>query len=600
MKKVISFLMAALICCSLFSVNCFAADEAVTAFSVGTIEDKNHGAQLCVEWYEGADAMYLFVPESINLEQANVYFTANSDVYADGVEITSGSSAAFLADKSEVTVTSGNASYKLKIIAISDVSTVFIETESGSLDYVHADKENKENGEITIIGADGNVECDGELEYIKGRGNSTWGLDKKPYNIKLDKKANLFGMGKSKKWSLLANYADASLLRNSLAFTAAENAGMAYTPKFEPVDVYINGEYMGAYLLTTRVEVDETRVNIDNLEDLNEDANPDVEDIEALPRGGVYGSYSGYLEGTRKWIEIPNNPEDITGGYILELELPGRYADEVSGFVTLNSQPVIFKSPEFASQNETVYIASYYQLFEDAVYGNKGIDAIGEYCNIDSLVDAYVFNEWVANHDAGLTSTYLYKPAGDTLYAGPVWDFDRAFGNCDVIRYGIDYNQPSQWTVYKSLLRNNVIMGDPEVKQIPTFFNLLSKNSDFIALCEQKWISTYKNAFTAAVEYITTDYAETIESSTVANAIRWNAYGTTDIGAIKAEYAKDVKTVADFADAKTTFINTNIGTVATYETEDRGFFGGLVDEISILAGDLIEKAILFLGLENII
>ena len=600
MKKVISLLMVALICCSFFSINAFAADEAITDFSVGVIEDKKHGAQLCVEWYEGADSMYLFVPESINLAEANVYFTADSDVYADGMKITNGSSAAFLADKSEVTVTSGNASYNLKIIAISDVSTVFIETESGNLDYVHADKENKESGEITIIGADGKVECDGELEYIKGRGNSTWGLDKKPYNIKLDKKANLFGMGKSKKWSLLANYADASLLRNSLAFTAAENAGMAYTPKFEPVDVYINGEYMGAYLLTTRVEVDETRVDIDNLEDLNEDANPDVEDIEALPRGGVYGSYSGYLEGTRKWVEIPNDPEDITGGYILELELPGRYADEVSGFVTQNSQPVIFKSPEFASQNETIYIASYYQLFEDAVYGNKGINAIGEYCNVDSLVDAYVFNEWVANHDAGLTSTYLYKPAGDTLYAGPVWDFDRAFGNCDVIRYGIDYNQPSQWTVYRSVLRSNVLFADPEIKQIPTFFNLLSKNSDFIALCKQKWNTIYKNAFDAAVEYVTTDYAAKIETSAVANAIRWNTYGTTDVEAIRIAYAKEVGKVADFADAKTAFINANIGTVATYEAEDRGFFGGIVDKISILAGDLIEKAIVFLGFENIL
>ncbi len=600
MKKIISLLMAALICCSFFSINAFAADEAITAFSVGTIEDKDHGAQLCVEWYEGSDAMYLFVPESISLADAKVYFDASGDVYADGVKITNGSSAAFLADKSEVTITSGNATCKVRIISISDVSTVFIETESGSLDYVHENKENKEKGEITIIGTDGNVECDGELDYIKGRGNSTWGLDKKPYNIKLEKKANLFGMGKSKKWSLLANYADASLLRNSLAFTAAENAGMAYTPKFEPVDVYINGEYMGAYLLTTRVEVDETRVDIDNLEDLNEEANPDVEDIEALPRGGVYGSYSGYLEGTRKWIDIPNDPEDITGGYIIEMELPGRYADEISGFVTENSQPVIFKSPEFASENEVIYMASYYQLFEDAVYGNKGINAIGEYCNIDSLVNAYVFNEWVANHDAGLTSTYFYKPVDDTLYAGPVWDFDRGFGNCDVIRYGLDFNKPSQWTIYRSVLRNNVLLADPEIKQIPTFFNLLSKNADFIALCKQKWDSLFEKVFNAAVEYITTDYAAAVESSAVANAIRWNTYGTTDVAAIKAAYAADVKKVADFASAKTAFIDANIGTVATYETEGKGFFDGLVDKVSIFAGDLVEKAILFFGLENIL
>ena len=85
MKKIISLLMATLICFSFFSVGGFAADEAITAFSVGTIEDKDHGAQLCVEWYKGSDAMYLFVPESINLAEAKICYTADSDVYVDGV-----------------------------------------------------------------------------------------------------------------------------------------------------------------------------------------------------------------------------------------------------------------------------------------------------------------------------------------------------------------------------------------------------------------------------------------------------------------------------------------------------------------------------------
>lgn len=595
MKKIISALLAIVIAFSFCSLTGFAADEAISAFSVGTLEEKEHGAQLSVDWYKTENGIYLFVPRSVDLSLAKVYFTANGDVYADGEKITNGSSAAFLDGKTEVTLTSGSASYKVKIVAISDVSSVFIETESGSLDSVHADKEYKEKGEITVIGADGNVEYGGELDYIKGRGNTTWGLDKKPYNIKLEGKANLFGMGKSKKWSLLANRADVSLIRNSLAFTAAESAGLAYTPKYEPVDVYINGEYKGAYILTTRIEVDKTRVNIDNLEDLNEDANPDI-DIEALPRGGVYGRYSGYLEGTRKWVEIPNNPEDITGGYIIEMELPGRYDDEISGFVTKNSQAVIFKSPEYASQDEVIYMSSYYQLFENAVFANESLDAIGKYCNVESLVDSYVFNEWVANHDAGLTSSYLYKPANDTLYAGPVWDFDRAFGNCDVIRYGLDYNKPAQWTVCHSHLRSITLWGDADADKIPTFYNLLAKNEDFIKLCKDKWNTVYKNAFTASVEEITSDYAKTIESSAVADAIRWNTFKTEDVEAIKAAYAAEVKEIADFAQAKTAFIDANIGTVAVRENEESTSFW---DKLGIFGGNLVEKIILLFGLENI-
>ena len=596
MKKIISALLAFIIAFSFCGVTGFAADEAISAFSVGTVEEKEHGAQLSVDWYKSKNGIYMFIPQSVNLAEAKIYFTASDDVYADGVRITSGSSAAFLDGKSEVTLTSGNASYKVKIVAISDVSSVFIETESGSLDSVHADKEYKEKGEITVIGADGNVEYDGELDYIKGRGNTTWGLDKKPYNLKLEEKANLFGMGKSKKWSLLANRADVSLLRNSLAFTAAENAGLSYTPKFEPVDVYINGEYKGAYIITTRVETDKTRVNIDNLEDLNEEANPDV-DIEALPRGGVYGKYSGYLEGTRKWVEIPNNPEDITGGYIIEMELPGRYDDEISGFVTKNSQSVIFKSPEYASEDEVIYVASYYQLFENAVFAKDGLDAVGKYCNIESLVDSYVFNEWVANHDAGLTSTYFYKPANDTLYAGPVWDFDKSFGNCDVIRYGLNYNKPAQWTVCHSHLRTVTLWGGADADKIPTFYNHLAKNADFVKLCKDKWNSVFESAFTSAAEYITGEYAEKLESSVVADAIRWNTFGTDDVNKIKSAYAAEVKEIADFVQAKTAFIDANIGTVAVRENEETTSFG---DKISIIFGNFIEKLILLFGLENII
>ena len=67
----------------------------------------------------------------------------------------------------------------------------------------------------------------------------------------------------------------------------------------------------------------------------------------------------------------------------------GRYDDEISGFVTKNSQSVIFKSPEYASEDEVIYIASYYQLFENAVFAKDGLDAVGKYCNIESLVDSY-------------------------------------------------------------------------------------------------------------------------------------------------------------------------------------------------------------------
>lgn len=595
MKKIIALVLALILSFSVLSVSSFAADAAgITSFSIKNITDSENDADIVVNWFASNSKYYLFVPAAMSLDEAVIDFAAFADVYCGETKLTDGDSAAFLKDKQQVTLTCDGASYDVVIFSESKVASVFIETESGSLDAVHADKEHKEKGKITIINTDGETECAGLLDYIKGRGNSTWGMPKKPYNIKLEEKENLFGMGKSKKWSLIANYADTSLLRNSLAYLAAENAGVPYTPKFTPVDVYINGNYEGAYLLTTRVEVDKTRVNIQNLEDENEEANPDV-DIEALPRGGVYGSTSGYLENTKKWIEIPNNPKDITGGYIIETELPSRYDEEISGFVTENSQAIILKSPEYASKEQIEYISGWYQNFENAVYGNKGLAEIAKYCNVESLVDVYLLNEWYANHDAGLTSTYLYKPVNDTLYAGPVWDYDRAFGNCDRIRFGIDYNKPEQWTVCHSRLYGVTILGAGDTSDIPTFYNHITKNQQFIDMCKEKWNGVIKSAVGEAAEYITTEYAENAEGSAVANAIRWNTYGTSDIAEIKTKYAADVKKVADFAQAKADYITANIGVIAEREVET-----DFEDKFNIFFSNVLEKLVRIFRLENLI
>ena len=105
-----------------------------------------------------------------------------------------------------------------------------------------------------------------DMEYIRGRGNSTWTVSKKPYKIKLDKKADLFGMGKNKHWVLIANYYDNSLVRNRLTYYLGRKLGMEYTPECVPVDVIMNHEYLGSYLLCEQIRLDENRVDENNLE----------------------------------------------------------------------------------------------------------------------------------------------------------------------------------------------------------------------------------------------------------------------------------------------------------------------------------------------
>lgn len=100
---------------------------------------------------------------------------------------------------------------------------------------------------------------DGKIE-IKGRGNSTWGMPKKPYKIKLDKSTNLMEMGKNKHWVLLANYSDTSLMRNTLAYNLSGQLGM---PQMDTtwVDVVLNGKYVGNYQFCEQIRVDKNRVN---------------------------------------------------------------------------------------------------------------------------------------------------------------------------------------------------------------------------------------------------------------------------------------------------------------------------------------------------
>lgn len=603
MKKILTILMSIIVSCSFALLTAFAADsEGISEFSVGTRSDKEIGAQLEIEWFksETDGNMYLFLPEYSDLNSANIYFTASDDVCLGETKLNSGDSAAVLADKSDFVLTCAGESYNVKVIKESGVSAVFIETDSGNLDAVHADKEHKEEGQITIINSNGEIECDGELEYIKGRGNSTWGMAKKPYNIKLEEKKNLFGMGKSKKWSLLANYEDLSLVRNALAYTAAQNAGLPYTPEFEAVDVYINNEYQGAYLLTTRVEVDDTRVDITDLEKANEEENENV-DFDTLSIGGTYGTFSGYIEGSKKWVEIENNPEKITGGYILENELPSRYCDEISGFVTEGSQAVVVKAPEYASKAQVDYISNYYQQFEDVIRSESSTQAdVAKLCDVDSLVRVYLINEWTANHDAGITSSYFYKPVDDVLYAGPIWDFDGAFPTVSKSRFGIDYSNPNTWTAAHSRLYAITYFGAGNTtNDSPTYLSSLAKKQWFADRAKEEWNSGMKAATQQATEYIGTEYYKHIEGSAVNNAIRWNHFGTTDIASIKSSFAAQVKKVTDFSTAKSDFISSNIGTVAQPRSEKTSW-DNVKDSFNIFINDVFEDILVLFGLINVI
>ncbi len=520
-----------------------------------------------VSWWETSGQYFIFLPADAATDTIKLNFTASGDVTLDGKAVTSGDAVDFTAGKS-YTLACGEKSYTLFVIKSESVPSLHITTESGSMDAVHADKSHKEAAVITIVADGETVMEDTELDYIKGRGNSTWAMKKKPYNIKFADKTDLFGMGKAKKWSLLANHSDKTFIRNTVAFDIADSTGIDFVSKSIAVDLFINGEYYGNYLLCESVEVGGTRVDINDLEGDTEDVN--TKDLDGYSLGGDRQSdYKKLAGGTKKWVNIPNNPENITGGYLLEFDLPNRYVDEVSGFVTTRNQAVVLKSPEYASEAQVKYISVLYQEFEDAVYSADGYNSKGkhytEYIDVDSFVTMYVFQEYAKNLDSGTTSFYIYKDKdSDVFVAAPAWDYDYAFGN-SYEAYDSNISYPSGWWAaglyYKSA---------NDAKYLSTLNAALFKHDDFYALAAEKWNGTFapllNDTYFAEIE----GYAEKMTPSAVMNAIRWDYFKTTDAGTAASEYKKQISGVLlKFMKERKAFLNEGFA-----ENSARVFFDG--------------------------
>ena len=348
----------------------------------------------------------------------------------------------------------------------SKLPVVYIDTGGQEIvskeEYIDATIKIQGNAEYS----DSGVLYEGATE-IRGRGNSTWGLPKKPYRLKLDKKTNVFGMGKSKHWVMLANYLDESLMRNTLAYDLSGEMGMEHLSTVW-VDVVMNGEYVGNYQFCENIRVDEDRVEIIDWESFAEDSAALIAKAEGMD-DDTAGDLETYMaEESMQWItdhtftfngttynlstyesdfltlieedyghtleSIDDLSSLITGGYILELD---EYYDEVSKFTTNSGQPMMFKNPEFVATNSDMmsYVQTYVQAFEDAVqaddytaeYEGENVH-YSELYDFDELIDYWLVTEIFFNEEINKKSTYMYKDVDGLMIMGPIWDMDWSAG----------------------------------------------------------------------------------------------------------------------------------------------------------------------------
>ena len=580
-KKASALLMTAVIAASCMTTAAFADDgdsaaqtklPSLWADGNPNIDSADENAIDVVRWFayndrskevnivgnSEANHYFLLLPSTADLNALTIWHNFPENPKINGIEVKSGEKCAAIADEDDYKMNISGKEVTLTVMKSSSIGSMYISTETGTMKNVHNDKSIKESGNILVVESDGTQDYSGALSYIKGRGNTTWGMQKKPYNIKLDKKASLFGMDESKKWCLLANGQDHSMMRNKIAYDLADELGLEFTPDSQYADLYLNGEYVGVYQLTEKVE--EGKNNLVKINDLT-GATEKVNDAELETYKHVDG---GTDAGSLKYFEIPNDPEDITGGYLLELDVSHKYIEESSGFVTSRKQSVSLKGPEIASKAQIEYISSFYQDMEDAIYSKTGFNDKGkhfsEYIDTESAALMYLIHEFSLNIDGGTSSCFFYKESdskGDGLiHAGPAWDFDVAFGNLDnQISWDSDMKLNSTDAIY---IENhlNWEMADT------AFFGKLCTHQFFNAAVKK----AYNEKFKPALDILNSSekisgthlssiakYRSDLETAAAMNYTRWNIKDKLLVSAAGKTFDSQMNYLTDFISGRTAF-----------------------------------------------
>lgn len=535
---------------------------------------------------------YLFLPSGTDCNNLKFWFSGSASVTADGVTtnlVNGEATSAFSAINEggitkSYTVTLGTSSYSVTAMKSGDVGTVYIDTESGSMSTVarSSDHSKYEGGTVMVVDADGNVNYDGIMEKIQGRGNGTWSTSnaKNPYNVKLAVSTSLLGMNKAKKWCLLANNNDTSLVKNQLTYDFADYIGVNYQPHCKPVDVYINQQYYGSYQLAEKVEIKSNRINVTDAYENLEIANGTLDettglitpaDLSSAPAKAYNSSGSSVTissysyaamcaVGNRKYSTNQasssssgigsiigggstgasiDDPDDISGGYLYELEISKRWVDENAGFCAYNRQGWVIKSCDVATKNMVDYSYNLLYALGSAVYnngyvpnaatttkcssGNSNVSTTSnpapetqyqgkkwsQILDADSAVKYYWTQEYFKNMDSATSSTYFYKDSDlvdSMLYAGPVWDMDNSFGyeiptsNSSSQRWGHYWVTSDDWyTKYARIYRfyaNDSSTGYSSDSEAPlNFYAALATNcTDFWQMAKSYWYTLIRPA----------------------------------------------------------------------------------------------------------
>ena len=312
-------------------------------------------------------------------------------------------------------------------------------------------------GTLAVNGRGGYEDYTGKTE-VKGRGNSTWGYPKKPYRLKLNKKAEICGLGKAKNYVLLANHLDPTLMLNSVAFKIGRLLELPFTNHAIPVDVVLNGIYNGSYLLTEQIEVKENRVDLDE-----------------------------------------NNS--------VMWELDSYWDDEPKFKSTAFNLPVMVKDPDLTTEQfeywKKDFNAFTTQFAKEPLEGNSYVDMIDIESVAKFLITFNLVHNMEINHPK---SVFLHKEGNGKYVMGPIWDFDWAY----------DYEGTSN-----HFGRYNTPLFSSSMNGVGTaFFQRFLQDSRVKAIYKRTWQDFKNNKLDALLQYVD-DYAVMLKPSVERNSELW-------------------------------------------------------------------------------
>lgn len=340
-----------------------------------------------IKLYISEETCYVFLPAYADLSGLVCsYGEAVSSVSIEGHVLSKGQKIGTveIGKTYEIVITGKNnivLEYPLIFLQSQKLPAVFIDTASGSMDYVNAVKGNEEPGYFTCITADGIIDSQSAVSKIKGRGNTSWSSNggKNQYNVRLKEAMDVLGMESARNWVIQSNKADDSMMKNKLSYDFAQDIEVPYAVDSEFADLYFNGEYMGTYLICEKIEVAENRIDPGNEYLIERD------DRESLPEESVETSYGKF----------------------------------------------VVHSPETMTEGEYNYITDYLNSVSWSIENAENSDDYANYIDVESFAKLFIMNEVSNDPDANRLSSFFYKKDENNskLMAGPVWDFDWAYGH---------------------------------------------------------------------------------------------------------------------------------------------------------------------------